>query len=131
MKKESAGGIIINKLGEVLIVLNDTGSWQFPKGTVEKGERYLDTALREIKEETGLSDLELIKKLPKYTRLLVDKDKKVMRDIHYFLFRTLKRDVKSMTEVKGIKWLPLNKVKEKLTYPKDKEFFEKIKKELK
>ncbi len=68
MKKESAGGVIVNEKNEVVIVFTDTKSWQFPKGTVEKDEDYLKTAIREIEEETGLKNLKLIKKFPVYTR---------------------------------------------------------------
>jgi 8-oxo-dGTP pyrophosphatase MutT (NUDIX family) len=128
MKKESAGGIIVNENNEIVMVFTDSQSWQFPKGTVWRNEEYLATALREIKEETKLKDLKLIKELPVYTRPSMDeKGKKCIRDIHYFLFQTKKRDLQASAEVTACEWVPIDKVLDRITYPEDKEFFRKIK----
>ncbi len=58
--EKSCGAIIIYKANEnnhkVLLVKNHNGRyWSFPKGHVEKGETEQQTAVREIKEETGLT----------------------------------------------------------------------------
>lgn len=129
LKKESAGGVIVNELNEVVIVLTNSKSWQFPKGEVEKEEDYLQTALREIEEETGLKDLKLTKELPIYTRVSIDK--RVLKKIHYFLFYTKKQELKSGTDAIKCLWLPLDKAEEKITYREDKEFFRKIKEKIK
>jgi 8-oxo-dGTP pyrophosphatase MutT (NUDIX family) len=42
-----------------LLVLRARGEWDFPKGQIEDGEMPLEAALRETKEETGITDLEL------------------------------------------------------------------------
>ena len=62
--EKSCGAIIIYKANEnnhkVLLVKNHNGRyWSFPKGHVEKGETEQQTAIREIKEETGL-DVEIV-----------------------------------------------------------------------
>lgn len=62
MKKEkSAGAVIINDK-KVLLLHYSSGHWDFPKGHIEKGETELETAKREVKEETGLDikDFEII-----------------------------------------------------------------------
>lgn len=41
------------------LILRAYRNWDFPKGQPEPGEELLQTALRETKEETGLSELEL------------------------------------------------------------------------
>ncbi|MBI3413248.1 MAG: NUDIX domain-containing protein [Candidatus Aenigmarchaeota archaeon] len=38
--------------------------WEFPKGGVDKGETFREAALREVKEETGLKRLGLVKQVP-------------------------------------------------------------------
>ena len=53
----SCGGVVIFR-GKVLLLYknykNKYEGWVLPKGTVEKGEEHNETALREVKEETGL-----------------------------------------------------------------------------
>ena len=61
IKRETAGGIVLNVNGEVLLVLQKNGSWTFPKGgvDVEDKEESLAAAKREIFEETGLAGKDL------------------------------------------------------------------------
>ena len=56
VEKISCMAIVIAKANDGLKVLqlNSEGEWVFPKGHVEKGESYLDTAIRELKEESGI-----------------------------------------------------------------------------
>lgn len=55
VKWEKSCGAIIFKDGLFLLTLNrKSKTWGFPKGHVEKGETEKQTALREVKEETGL-----------------------------------------------------------------------------
>jgi len=120
-KAESAGGIIINQYSEIVMVFTDTKSWQFPKGGVEAGESYIDAALREVEEETGLSGMQLVKQLPMYTR--ISRDGQTSRDIFYFLFWMEKVEVHPSAEVTECLWVPFEEVESKITYEKDKEFF--------
>ncbi|MCF8226764.1 MAG: NUDIX domain-containing protein [Bacteroidales bacterium] len=57
---EAAGGLVIRPDGKFLIMERD-GIWDLPKGKLEPGEEMRDAALREVEEETGLSDLEIIR----------------------------------------------------------------------
>ena len=54
----SCGGVVIFR-GKILVLYknykNKYEGWVLPKGTVEAGEEYKETALREVKEETGVS----------------------------------------------------------------------------
>ena len=56
-KTESAGGVVLNKKGEVLIVNQYGNSWSLPKGHIEEGEEILEAAKREIYEESGIKNL--------------------------------------------------------------------------
>ena len=51
---QAAGGFVKNKQGEVLMIYR-RGKWDFPKGKVEKNETIEEAAIREVKEETGVS----------------------------------------------------------------------------
>jgi len=50
-----AGGVVFNGAGDVLLLRHQSGSWVFPKGHIEPGEAPLQTALREIEEEAGVT----------------------------------------------------------------------------
>lgn len=126
---ESAGGVVVN--GELVIVVNQRGrSWSLPKGHVEKGETYIEAARREIYEESGVKDLELVRGLGAYQRYRMGKypeqeeDKSNLKIIHMYLFRTGQRELKPMDpDNPEARWVPKREVAGLLTHPKDKEFF--------
>lgn len=55
-EKVSSMAIVVagTKEGQKVLLLNNDGQWVFPKGHVESGETYLETAIRELKEEAGV-----------------------------------------------------------------------------
>lgn len=68
---ESAGGIILNSKGEIILVKQSGNVWSFPKGHIEKDENTLEAAKREIFEETGLTRFELARELGRYKRFKI------------------------------------------------------------
>src|SRR5439155_8340311 len=58
MEERSAGAVVFHAGPEArmkyLLLRYPAGHWDFPKGNIEKGEREIDTVVREIWEETGL-----------------------------------------------------------------------------
>ena len=56
----AAGAVVFRRSerGIRLLLLRAYKNWDFPKGLVEPGENELDTAKREVSEETGLADLD-------------------------------------------------------------------------
>jgi 8-oxo-dGTP pyrophosphatase MutT (NUDIX family) len=59
---EAAGGIVQNSAKEILFIKR-LGKWDLPKGKMEKGENQEECAVREVEEETGVSNLNLKKKI--------------------------------------------------------------------
>ena len=47
--------------------LGEKNLWQMPQGGIDEGENYFDAALRELKEETSIKSVELVKEISKYT----------------------------------------------------------------
>ncbi|TCW55158.1 ADP-ribose pyrophosphatase YjhB (NUDIX family) [Bacillus thuringiensis] len=63
-----AGGCVLNEYGEVLLQKRgDFNAWGFPGGAMEIGESAAETAIREIKEETGY-DVEINELIGVYTK---------------------------------------------------------------
>lgn len=59
----AAGGVVYNSNDEILVIFRN-GKWDLPKGKLEKGEDIPTCAIREVEEECGVSDLEIMKELP-------------------------------------------------------------------
>jgi 8-oxo-dGTP pyrophosphatase MutT (NUDIX family) len=133
---KSAGGIVINANGKILVVNQKGRSWSFPKGHIEKGETSLEAAKREIDEESGVTDLNLIKELGTYQRFKISdsgkgEDTSKIKTITLFLFTTNQENLhpKDGHNPKAI-WADKTKIENILTHEKDKEFFRKNIKEM-
>jgi len=134
---ESAGGVVLNPLGEVVVVNQQGTSWSLPKGHIDPGEDARAAALREIQEESGISTLEYVRDLGTYERYRiaddgVAEDKSELKRMHMFLFTADKVDlVPQDPENPEARWVAVDEVASLLTHPKDKEFFLGIKDSLK
>jgi 8-oxo-dGTP pyrophosphatase MutT (NUDIX family) len=56
---EAAGGVVRNELGQILLI-HRKGSWDLPKGKMEGNETLEKTAVREVKEETGIDKASIL-----------------------------------------------------------------------
>ena len=132
MKKTfSGGGVVVNSSGLVLVVNQKRTSWSLPKGKIEPGEDVLEAAKREIYEETGVTELTLVKELGTYTRYKIavagGEDAGESKTITFFLFTTTQLELESHdADNPEARWLEPHKVEELLTHPKDKEFYKRI-----
>jgi 8-oxo-dGTP pyrophosphatase MutT (NUDIX family) len=81
----AAGGLVYNPEGNVLAIQR-MGFWDLPKGKIEKQERKKEAALREVKEETGLTELHLDKKIHLSYHTYRDpfKDRRVLKKTYWF-----------------------------------------------
>jgi 8-oxo-dGTP pyrophosphatase MutT (NUDIX family) len=125
---ECAGGIVINDKQEVVIVNQNHDSYSLPKGHVDSGENYLETAKREIYEETGIKSLEYIKDLGSYSRYRIgldgSDDKSEMKTIFIFLFHTNQVSLFPIDPNNPFAlWVNHSRVHEYLTHKEDKIFY--------
>ncbi len=120
--EKSCGAIIIHKSSEnnykVLLVKNHNGRyWSFPKGHVEKGETEQQTAIREIKEETGL-DVEIIDSFREVSDYCPFG--RIKKRVVFFMAQTFSTDVTvQKEEIDSYIWVDLNDVHNKCTYDND------------
>lgn len=130
IKSTSAGGVVLNIKGEVLLVNNYGNSWSFPKGHVEQGEDIIDAARREIAEETGITELQMVRKLGVVERPRND-DPSELKTIHLFLFTTTQRALQpSDPNNPEARWVSKDQVEALLTSSIDSEFFKSMKDQL-
>jgi mutator protein MutT len=93
--------IIINRQGQILILHRPEGVWQFAGGRLEEGERWDDGLRREVREETGITDLEI------GSVLMVDNFEWQSQQLYsiYFLCRTHTTAVQLSPEHIEYRWL--------------------------
>ena len=96
----SCGGVVIHDGKVLLLYKNQNGrymGWVLPKGTVEPGETYQQTALREVKEETN-SDAEIVKYIGKTQYTFRGNEDIVSKTDHWYLMVTDSFDCKPQAE---------------------------------
>lgn len=127
MKQEkSCGAIVIHHFSGVIKVLLirhvNGGHWSFPKGHVENSESETETALREIKEETGLE----VKLDTGFRHVTTYSPKEnVIKDVVYFTAQAAEdRVILQKEEVLESGWFPFDKAKQMITYVNDKKILE-------
>lgn len=117
----AAGGVVVNSKGKLLFIKRN-GVWDLPKGHAEQGESIEQTALREVEEECGLSDLRIVKPLITTYHTYSLKKNTVLKQVHWFVMEYLGEEKGIPQEKEGItkiKWVKENKL-EKIfsnTYP--------------
>jgi 8-oxo-dGTP pyrophosphatase MutT (NUDIX family) len=120
--EKSCGAIVYRKYHgntEILLIKhNKSGYWSFPKGHMEKDETEAETALREIKEETGIDVLvdtgfrETVAFSPR---------KETIKTVVYFVARAINYDfVPQAEEISEIRWVEIGQALSMLTYENDK-----------
>lgn len=131
-KTYSAGGVVINDRGEVLLTNQKGNSWSLPKGHIDPGEDKRTASEREINEETGINQLKFIKDLGTYERLQISKDghgenPEELKSITMFLYTT-NQDKLAPTDPTHpeARWVNQEQASTMLTHPKDQEFFASI-----
>lgn len=80
---EAAGGVVM-KEGQMLFIFRN-GKWDLPKGKLEEGETIAFCAVREVEEECGVSDLEIVSPLTKTYHTYQEGDQLILKITHWFL----------------------------------------------
>jgi 8-oxo-dGTP pyrophosphatase MutT (NUDIX family) len=126
-RTRSAGGIVLNAKHQVLVVQQNKNSWSLPKGHVDPGESALEAARREIREEAGITDLDLLRDLGAYSRAKIGQgglnDLSEMKVMRMFLFKTDSAKLKLCDPaISAARWLSPEAAVQRLTHPRDRAF---------
>ncbi|HBO64369.1 TPA: NTP pyrophosphohydrolase [Candidatus Saccharibacteria bacterium] len=121
VREPTAGGIVFRKSDkgvEILLIQDAKDRWTIPKGHIEEGETAQQTARREIGEEAGLKEVDVLGWLGKihfrYRRI----DKLVLMTTQIYLVRA-KGDTNAIQKeewMNGIKWFPFHEALDVIEY---------------
>jgi len=129
LNEKSCGAVIyLNKDSEVLYLLlhYEAGHWDFVKGNVEPNEAEKETVVRELREETGITEAKFIEgfkhRIEYYYRRQGDT---VHKEVIFYLMETQTETVKISFEHIGFTWLNYKQAMEKLTFKNARELLKK------
>jgi 8-oxo-dGTP pyrophosphatase MutT (NUDIX family) len=102
---------------EVVLAGRDSDrTWVFPKGTPDKGETIEETALREVREESGL-DVEIVRPIGVLDYWFAVPGERVHKFVHFFLMHARGGDVSRHDhEYDQVRWVPVSEARRLLTY---------------
>ena len=129
IKVTSSGGVVYRwENGTALFLLlgsNKRGVRCLPKGLIEEDEDEVTTAMREVREETGVSRVKLRGKVGQIKYQFGYRAKIFDKTVHFFLFETDQTDAKVGTEHDFMEWKPYDQAIQSLSYPNEKEMLTK------
>ncbi|MEO2221202.1 MAG: bis(5'-nucleosyl)-tetraphosphatase [Nitrosopumilus sp.] len=121
MIEETSAGIVIyrkeNSEKLFLLLHYPSGHWDFVKGKMESGETTQQTAIRETKEETGITDITFVENFEEWIEYNFKyQGELVQKKVVFFLAETKTKNVKISHEHSGYTWMNYNTSMEKTTF---------------
>ncbi len=121
LEERSAGVLVYREFErrEYLLLHYPAGHWDYPKGHVEEGEGPRETAVRELKEETGISpdNVELEEDFVEVIDYTYHKKNEFShKEVTYFLGKSNVKDIKISREHQDYIWLPYERALKRLTF---------------
>lgn len=123
VREPTAGGIVFrptadNKDIEILLIQDSKDRWTIPKGHIEPGETAKQTAVREIGEESGLKEVEVLGWLGKIHFKYRRADKLVLMTTQVYLVQSLDKNERPTKEkwMNGIRWFSFNEALDAIEY---------------
>ncbi len=133
IKHISCGGILFDTDMEYIWLVNKLarGDWRLPKGHVEDGESITETALREVREETGHPYIKALDAEPLVIEYNFEKDGEDNHKTVYFIPIQVTKHTRENTaqmKLEGLsgEWIALDKAVDKLTYENEKDVAKKM-----
>jgi ADP-ribose pyrophosphatase YjhB (NUDIX family) len=109
---QAAGGLVRNESDEILLIFR-RGKWDLPKGKLDKGESLEECAVREVKEETGLKEVELIAPLLITYHTYHEGTRFILKESHWYTMKTANDQrliPQTEEDIQEIKWVNENEL---------------------
>ena len=120
IEETSAGIVLFRKEGSKILFLllhYPSGHWDFVKGKMEKGESTHETAIREAKEETGITDITFLENFEEWIKYDFQyQGEFVHKKVVFFLAETKTKEVMISHEHLDYTWMDYNTSMEKTTF---------------
>lgn len=110
---EAAGGLVQNESGHWLFI-HRNGVWDLPKGKLEEGEKIEECAVREVAEECGIAEPEIIKPLQTTYHTYEMNGEKILKPTYWYLMKSDdSSELTPQTEegITNVKWVPIEKAR--------------------
>ena len=120
---ETSCGVVLVNLGSILLLQYPQGHWDLPKGHVEKDDNNnYQTAKRELKEETGISELSFIENFEYRTEYqFKHKGKHKSKQVYWYIATTEEISINLSKEHHNYVWLDWELAIEQATHTETKE----------
>jgi len=144
--RNGVGIVVLNSENKVFVakrIDNPKNFWQMPQGGVDEGEDLLNAAYRELKEETSIFNVKLIKEIEDWTQYdlpskligIIWKGRYKGQKQKWFIFKFLGNDTEINIKTKNPefldwKWIEIGKITE-IVVDFKKEVYQKVEKEIK
>ena len=144
--RNGVGIVVLNNENKVFVakrIDNPKNFWQMPQGGVDEGENLLNAAYRELKEETSIFNVKLIKEIEDWTQYdlpskligIIWKGRYKGQKQKWFIFKFLGKDTEINIKTKNPefldwKWIEIGKITE-IVVDFKKEVYQKVEKEIK
>lgn len=122
----AAGGVVIRagERGLEVVIAGREGMWVLPKGTPDANERIEETAVREVREETGL-DVRIVRPLGTIEYWFALPRQRVHKIVHFFLMEALGGDTAGHDhEYEEVRWVPVEEARRLLSFDTYREMLE-------
>lgn len=118
---QAGGGLVLNDAG-ALLMMQRRGKWDLPKGKLDPGETLEACAVREVQEETGLTNVILEKPLLVTYHTYDESGKHILKESHWYLMKAPGQQAlipQSEEQITQLKWVPAAAVKQYMnnTFP--------------
>lgn len=109
----AGGGLVFNERDELLMIFR-RGKWDLPKGKLDKGEKLIECAVREVEEETGVRIQQVDDEVIITYHAYLHKGKMCLKKAGWFVMDAAPQQTKltpqTEEDIEQVLWVPRNEI---------------------